>query len=113
MGVSQQTISNLLREMGKIQKTDRWVSHELNHWQMNILLTLCKRNSFLHRIISYRIVQGIKSRFILRTLSAKKSWVDPGAQSTSFWQKDYALVWFDHKVIFLHDTATSHPAKSV
>ena len=30
LGVNQQYVSNRLREMGKIQKTGRWVPHELN-----------------------------------------------------------------------------------
>ena len=30
LGVSQQAVSNRPREMGKIQKTGRWVPHELN-----------------------------------------------------------------------------------
>jgi len=34
LSVSQQAISNCLREMGKIQKVGRWVPHELNERQM-------------------------------------------------------------------------------
>ena len=34
LGVSQQAIFNRLREMKKIQKTDRWVSREFNDRQM-------------------------------------------------------------------------------
>ena len=30
LSVSQQAVSNRLREMGKIQKVDRWVLHKLN-----------------------------------------------------------------------------------
>ncbi|GJQ68941.1 hypothetical protein Trydic_g6127 [Trypoxylus dichotomus] len=30
LGFSQQAISNRLRKMGKIQKTDRWIPHGLN-----------------------------------------------------------------------------------
>ena len=50
LGVSQQAVSNRLREMGKIQKTGRWVPHELNDRKMekrkntcDILLTRYKR----------------------------------------------------------------------
>ena len=32
--VNQKVVSNRLREMGKIQKTGRWVPHELNGRQM-------------------------------------------------------------------------------
>ena len=69
---SQQTVSNRLREMGKIQKVGRWVPHELNERQMErrkntceILLERYRRKSFLHRI-----VLG-KSGFFLRIPSAK------------------------------------------
>jgi len=34
LSISQQAVSNRLREMGKIQKVGRWVSHELNERQM-------------------------------------------------------------------------------
>ena len=34
LGVNQQAVFNRLREMGTIQKTDRWVSHKLNDKQM-------------------------------------------------------------------------------
>ena len=34
LGVDQQAVSNCPRVMGKIQKTDRWVPHELNDRQM-------------------------------------------------------------------------------
>ena len=33
LGFSQQAASNRLREMGKIQRTDRWIPHELNNWK--------------------------------------------------------------------------------
>ena len=43
LSVSKQVVSNLLREIGKIQKTARWVPHELNDRQMEKrnTLTLC------------------------------------------------------------------------
>ena len=57
--VSQQAVSNRLREMGKIQKVGRWVPHELNERQMErrkntckILLSRYKRKSILHRIVT-------------------------------------------------------------
>ena len=34
LSVSQQAVSNRLREMGKIQKTGKWVPHELDGRQM-------------------------------------------------------------------------------
>ena len=50
MSVSQQAASNRLREMGKIQKTGRWVPHELNDRKME------KRKNT--RDILLRIVTG-------------------------------------------------------
>ena len=39
--VSQQAASDRSREMGKIQKTGRWVLHELNDWQMETRNNTC------------------------------------------------------------------------
>jgi len=59
LSVSQQAVSNPLREMGKIQKVGRWVPHELNERQMErskntceILLKRYRRKLFLHRIVT-------------------------------------------------------------
>jgi len=59
LSISQQAVSNRLREMGKIQKVGRWVPHELNERQMErrkniceILLERYRRKSFLHRIVT-------------------------------------------------------------
>ena len=50
LGISQQADSNQLRELGKIQKTSRYISHELNDREMeqgknthDILLARYKR----------------------------------------------------------------------
>ena len=59
LSVSQQAVSNRLREMGKIQKVARWVPHELNERQMErrkntceILRTIYRRKSFLYHIVT-------------------------------------------------------------
>ena len=59
LSVSQQAVSNRLREMGKIQKVGRWLPHKLNERQMErhkntceILLERYRRKSFLHRIVT-------------------------------------------------------------
>ena len=59
LGVSEQTVANELREMGKIQKIGRWVPHELNERQVeklkntcDILLARYNTKSFLHRIVT-------------------------------------------------------------
>jgi len=58
LSVSQQVVSNRLREIRKIQKVGRWVPHELNERQRwrgaktcEILLERYRRKSFLHRIL--------------------------------------------------------------
>jgi len=42
LSVSQQAVSNRLREMGKIQKVSRWVPHELNERQMERRKNTCE-----------------------------------------------------------------------
>ena len=146
--------------MGKIQKVGRWVPHELNERQMErrkntceILLERYRRKSFLHRIVT-----GDEKWIFFENPKRKKSWVDPGAPSTSTVRpnrfgkrcfvfggqkgvvyellkpgetvntKCYQQQLIDlnrslkkrpeyqkkqHKVIFLHDNAPSHTAKSI
>ena len=59
LGVSQRIVSDRLREMGKIQKSGRWVPHESNDKQMekrkntpDIFLARYKRKSFLPLIVT-------------------------------------------------------------
>ena len=85
LGVSQQAVSNLPREMGKIQKSCRWVPHELYDRQMekrkntwDILLARYKTKSFLHHIVT-----GGEKWIYFENPKRKKSWLDPGARSTS------------------------------
>jgi len=73
LSVSQQAVSNRLREMGKIQKVGRWVPHELNETQMErckntceILLERYRKKSFLHHIVT-----GDEKWIFLRIPSAK------------------------------------------
>jgi len=58
LGVSQAAISMRLHAMGKVQKIEKWVPHELNNKQMErrqntyqILLARQKRKSFLHQVL--------------------------------------------------------------
>ena len=39
LNVAQQTISDHLKTMGKIQKCGKWVPHELNERQMKVVCT--------------------------------------------------------------------------
>ena len=42
LSISQQAVSNRLREMGNIQKVGRWVPHELNERQMERRKNTCE-----------------------------------------------------------------------
>lgn len=84
LSISQQAVSNRLREMGKIQKVGRWVPHELNERQMErrkntceILLERYNRKSFLHRIVT-----GDEKWIYFENPKRKRSWVDSGARFT-------------------------------
>lgn len=111
LGVSQQAVSNRLREMGKIQKVGKWVPHALNERQMEqrkttceILLTRYKRKSFLHRIIT-----GDEKWIYLENPKRKKSWVNPGSPSTStarpnrFGKKTMLCTWWDQKGVVYYE----------
>jgi len=102
LNVSQQAVSNRLREMGKIQKVGKRVPHELNERQQENRRTTCemllaryKRKSFLHRIVT-----GDEKWIYFENPKRKKSWVDPGAPSTSIvrpnrFGRKMLYVWWD------------------
>ena len=105
LSVSQQAISNRLREMRKIQKVGRWVPHELNEKQIErrkntceIVLERYRRKSFLHRIVT-----GNEKWIFFENPKRKESWIDPGAPSTStarpnrFGRKMMLCVWWNQK----------------
>lgn len=80
LGVTQQTISNRLNDMGKIQKEGRWVPHELTERQQENRRTMCElllerqqRKSFMHRIIT-----GDEKWIYFDNPKRKRSWTDPG-----------------------------------
>ena len=119
LSVSQQAVSNCLREMGKIQKVGRWIPHELNERQMErrkntceILLERYKRKSFLHRIVT-----GDEKWIYFENPKRKKSWVDPGAPSTPiirpnrFGRKTMLCVWWDQKGMVYYELLK--PAETV
>ena len=164
LSVTQQAVSNRLRQMGKIHKIGRWVPYQLNDRQMEsrkttceILLARYKKKSFFHRIVT-----GDEKWIYFDNPKRKRSWVDPGTPSTStarpnrFGRKTMLCVWWDqkgviyyellkpgetvnterykqqlvdlnrsllqkrpeylkrqHKVILLHDNASSHTSKPV
>jgi len=99
----------------KIQKVDRWVPHELNERHMErrkntseILLEQYRRKSFL-----YRIVTGDEKWIFFENPKRKKSWVDPGAPSTStarpnrFDKKTMLCVWWDQEGVIYYELLKS------
>lgn len=109
--VSKMTISRRLRAMGKIQKTGKWVPHELDDRQLErrkatceILLARYKRKSYLHRIVT-----GDEKWIYFENPKRKKSWVDPGQTSTStarpnrFGKKTMLCIWWDQEGIIYYE----------
>jgi len=99
LSVSQQAISNPLREMGKIQKVGRWVPHELNERQMErskntceILLKRYRRKLFLHRIVTgdekWIFFENPKRKKIM---SRSRRIIHIDRKTKSLWQEDDAL----------------------
>ena len=84
LGVSQQAVSDRLREMGKIQKSGGWVPHELNDGQME------KRKNTWHfaRSVQKEVVfascgyKGWKVDLFWE-FQTQKSWVELGTPSKS------------------------------
>ena len=111
LNVAQQTISDRLKAMGKIQKCGKWVPHELNERQMENRKTTCEillqrhvRKSVLHRIVT-----GDEKWIYFKNPKRKKSWVNPGQPSTStakpdrFGKKTMLCVWWDQKGVVYHE----------
>lgn len=103
LNVAQETISDRLRAMGKIQKLGRWVPHALNDRQMENRKTICEmllqryeRKSFLHRIVT-----GDEKWIYFENPKRKKSWLSPGQAGPStprpnrFGKKTMLCVWWD------------------
>jgi len=98
--------------MGKIQKVGKWMPHELNERQQENRKTTCemllakyKRKSFLHRIVT-----GDEKWIYFENPKCKKSWVDPGAPSTStarpnrFGRKTMLCVWWNQKGVVYYES---------
>lgn len=111
LNVTQQTISNRLRAMGKIQKEGKWVPHKLTDRQMQNRKTICeillarqKRKGFLHRIVT-----GDEKWIYYDNPKRKKSWVDPGQPSTSqpkrniHGHKTMLCIWWDQKGVVYYE----------
>jgi len=72
LSVSQQAVSNRRREMGKIQKVDRWVPHELNERQRGAKthVKFCSNDTEESHSCIVSLL-GMKSGFFLRIPGAK------------------------------------------
>ena len=94
--ISQQAVSNRLREMGKIRKTGRWVlrvERRVNEQARNTRDTLLAR--YKRKPILHRIVAGDEKSIHFENPKRKKSWADPGAPSTSTARPNH----FDRKTL--------------
>lgn len=85
LGVTQQTISYRLKQLGMIQKQGNWVPHELKPRDVERRFFTCeqllqrqKRKGFLHRIVT-----GDEKWIRYDNPKRKKAWVKPGQPSTS------------------------------
>ena len=111
-------LSNLVNKLFPIAY-ERWERfkksadgcHELNERQMErrkntceILLERYRRKSFLHRIVT-----GDEKWIFFENPKRKKSWIDPGAPSTStarpnrFGRKTMLCVWWNQKGVVYYE----------
>lgn len=115
LAVTQQSISNRLKKMGKIQKAARWVPHELNDRQKEKRKTTCQillerqqSNHFLHRIIT-----GDEKWIHFVNPDPKKHWVSPGerVQTTPVrnihGKKALLCIWWDMKGVLYYELLES------
>lgn len=90
LGVSQPTVVRRLHDMGKIQKSGRWVPHTLSEVNINQRLTTCisllaryrKKNFF------WKLVTGDEKWIYYENPVNKKQWLDPCQPATSIPKPD-------------------------
>ena len=111
LNVAQQTISDRLRAMGKIQKSGKWVPNILTDRQMENRKTICDiliqrhdTKSFLHRIVT-----GNEKWIYIHNLKRKKLKTNTEQMSTvaempeQNGTKTMLCVWWDQKGVVYHE----------
>ena len=108
LGVSQQSAYNRLREMGKLQKTDGWISHELNNKQI-----VKRKNTIDILLVWYRIVCAsyryrrwemdlFQKSQVQRIIGIPRRTIHIDRRTESLWQKNDALcyVWTEWYIMY-------------
>ena len=111
LGVSQKTVWNRLKALGKVQKEGKWMPHILskeailNRYNICIkLLRRHKKKSFLNRIVT-----GDEKWIYFHNPNRKRSWVDPGSPVPMTPNRDIhgkkilLSVWWDQRGVLLYE----------
>ena len=98
----------------RIQKVGRWVPHELNERQMERRKNTCEMFCSNDTEESHScVVSGDEKWIFFENPKRKKSWIDPGALSTSiarpnrFCKKMMLCVWWDQKGVVYYELLKS------
>lgn len=111
MSVSQTTVINRLRALGKVQKCGKWVPHKLSEINIANRLNTCvflssrqKKKSFL-----WKIITGDEKWIYYENPVNKKQWLSPGQvpittpKREMHCKKVMLCVWWDQKGIIYYE----------